>query len=225
MAGMRFSWVLGVLVAMGAACGGEDAPPNGSEDGILVFATVRSTACDVQPYPRVSDFLNFYQVELTPKGQHPVYNKIYRCTNGAETCQDIKACYGVGGSCDMTYKAICDGGKAVFCDLIDNTTFTFDCAGSGLGCKVDATNPFVATCTGAGDEKPLPTTVACEDARCTKTTEACTQDDYNRCDGDRLQACLAGTWLTIDCAALGLGACTTVTVGVTKWARCSPPVI
>jgi hypothetical protein len=52
----------------------------------------------------------------------------------------------------------------------------------------------------------------CKDGACVPAGKQCT-DEFNRCQGEKLQYCLDGAWRTADCAALGLGPCKTLTNG------------
>jgi len=188
------------------------------DEDSLVEACIRATACDVKPYPRVSNCKDYYGDMLVPLGLAKVYDGIYTCTNGASTCAQVKACFGVTETCDGSYPARCDNGRAVFCDLLDKTTFAYDCAGAGLTCELDPQYGFAATCSGeAASPSALTSTLECQGDMCQRTSEPCQEDALDRCDGDNLQACLDGEWVSFDCVALGLGACQREAGG---WARC-----
>lgn len=234
------------LAGLLVACGGEepgdadqqlpDVPgnPGKGDQGLanaepipadnLVYACIRSTACGVKPYPRVSNCVAYYTEMLVALGKAPLYDTIYGCANGAETCGALRQCFGVTETCNSSYQARCTpDGKAVFCDLLDKTTFTYDCKAAGMGCALDSQYGFAAKCVPAAGAGASPakgqmkTTVDCSDKRCVKTGNSCSEDDLNRCSGDDLQACLGGEWITFDCAKLKLGACQSQAGG---WASC-----
>ena len=189
----------------------------------LVHACVKSSACGVRSYPRISDCVNDYKTRVLSKGLGPVYASIYRCTRDATSCDQVKACYGEVGSCSSSDKAMCYKGKAMYCDLIDNATYTYDCQAAGLTCKVDASDPFTATCVGGnGNQTPLPEAASCGDGTCTKTGQACSSAPLNRCAGQKLQACLQGKWVLFNCEKMGLQPCGLTTVGTSTWGRCRP---
>ena len=239
------------FVALCAACGGEDTPvsvdlppspePSPGSPGTspslisepvdpalensLVYACIRSTACGVKPYPRISNCVAYYTDMAQAFGEGPIYDSIYRCANRSRTCGGLEACYGVTGPCGSSFQARCDNGKAVFCDLLDKTTMAQDCAAVGMTCQTDAKYGFAAKCVPApgaqnqaSPEGGLKTTVDCADGRCQLTGQPCSEDDLNRCSGAGLQACLHGQWVTFSCDKLNLGACQEEGGG---WARCS----
>jgi len=144
----------------------------GSDPDPVAHGCIKSTACGVKAYARVSDCLDGYKLQVT-FGLADVYNGIYSCAEQARDCSAVRTCFGVGGSCDSTYKASCDGGKATFCDLIDHTTFVYDCGGHGLGCELKSAAglTFDATCTG-GSGGGAAATVDCGDGSCQRTGEA-----------------------------------------------------
>jgi hypothetical protein len=185
------------LVLVGG-CGEEGGNGNGNgtgDDGDLVRACIRSTACGVKAYPR--------------------------CANRATSCQAIEDCYGAVSSCTSSFTARCEDGKAVYCDLIDHVAYTYDCAAAGMTCQIDPQNPWTATCEGPGTpDGTISTAVRCDGGVCHKTDEACTVGVMNRCLGEALQACLEGVWVTYDCAKLGLGPCKSEGSGAIAWARC-----
>jgi len=192
--------VLFVLLTF-CGCGGEPDP--------VLRGCIKSTACNVKAYPRVADCLESYKNLQVPAGLAKVYNGIYSCVDQAKDCGAVRTCFGVGGSCDNTYKASCNGGTALFCDLIDHTTFTYDCGAHGLGCEVKSAGgySFDATCTG-GSGGGAAAAVSCGDGLCQRTGAACTSgNDFDRCSGDRLEACLNNEWVSFDCAKLGLAPC------------------
>ncbi len=229
----KLSSPLSLLVALSltfAALGCEPEeeappPPDAGPNNVnaLVHACVKSAACDVRAYPRVSDCINDYKTRVLKKGLGPVYAAIYRCTRDATSCDQVRACYGEVGSCSASDKAMCYKGKAMYCDLIDNSTYTYDCQAVGLKCKVDSGDPFSATCVGGnGTQPPLPTTASCDDGSCTDTGQSCSAAPLNRCSGNKLQACLSGKWVLFHCEKMGMQPCGLKTVGTSTWGRCKP---
>jgi hypothetical protein len=217
-------WLLALVLVCGCGCGEEDGNGNGNgtvDDRDLVRACIRSTACGVKAYPRVSACLENYLDREVPYGLAPVCVPIYRCANRATSCQAIEDCFGATSSCTSSFTARCEDGKAVYCDLIDHVAYTYDCATAGMTCHVDPQNPWTATCEGSGTpDGTISTAVRCDGGVCQKTDEACTVGVMNRCQGEQLQACLEGVWVTFDCAKLGLGPCKSEGSDATAWARC-----
>ncbi len=172
----------------------------------------------MQPYARVSDCVKNYLDRVLPYGLEPVVAEIYRCAGKAASCADLRDCFGAGSSCDASFKARCDGGEAIYCDLLDHRAYRYRCGAAKLECRVDAQNTFAATCTGGGaSPRPLATTAECPRDGCTRTGQACSSDALDRCAGDALESCLDGQWVRFDCAGLGLGACL---LSATGTARC-----
>ena len=189
------------LTAVLLGCGSDAAP--------IAQGCIKSTACNVKAYPRLSDCLDSYNNLQIPAGMAPVYDEIYRCADKAADCAAVQACHGVGQSCDNSFPASCAGGKALLCDLIDRTTFSFDCAAHGLGCEIKPAGGYVfdATCTG-GSADHSSAKVDCGGGLCRSTGKACvTGNEFDRCDGERLEACIDDQWVSIDCANVGLGPC------------------
>jgi len=186
----------------------------------VVEGCIKSTACNVRAYPRVSDCVDGYLNLQVPGGLAPVYNAIYDCVVPAADCTAVKACHGVGQSCDSSFKASCDSGKAFFCDLIDKTTFTHDCDRHGLGCQIQGAGglTFDATCVGDGGGG-MSGAVDCGGGLCQRTGKGCTTgNDFDRCDGERLEACLDNEWVSFDCGKLDLGPCQQSA----QWGNCGP---
>jgi hypothetical protein len=215
-----------VAMMLPAAC--SDSPDdNGdpSSDSNLLTACIRSTACDVRPYPRVSNCVQNYLDRETPAGRAPVLDPIYRCINRAVDCRGIRDCVGAQGSCDTDFMASCDNDTAVFCDLIDKSIYIYSCESAGLRCQVDNINAFAATCVlepGSPASAPaLSTSADCRDGSCQFTGQACSADALNRCLGDKLQACLEGQWISFDCLKLGLKPCVSMPGG---WGTCASPL-
>jgi hypothetical protein len=222
--------------AGGVTPGAQVAPPPSQSAAAplpadnLVYACIRSTACGVKPYPRVSNCVAYYTDMLVTLGKAPLYDTIYGCANEAKNCGALKQCFGVTDVCSSSYQATCQGGKAVFCDLLDKTTFAYDCEAVGMKCAVDSHYSFAAKCVPSGVATPsnatpvttpapamMKSTVDCADGRCLKTGQACSENDLNRCAGDGLEACLDGQWIRFDCGKLNLSACQTRVGG---WASC-----
>jgi len=216
-------------------CGGEEPEPPiplppqppkptvvsiGTDSNNLVEACIRATACDIKPYPRVSNCVSYYSDMLVALGLAPVHDTIYRCANRATTCGEVRDCFGVTGGCGSSFEARCEGGKAIFCDLLDKTTFTYDCAAAGMTCKLDDQYGFSASCapTESIKQPSLSTAVDCSTGACRMTGEVCSTDAFDRCSGSMLQACLGGEWVEFDCQGMGLGACEQMSGG---WGRCS----
>jgi hypothetical protein len=190
-----------------------------SDDDDVVHACIKSTACNVRAYPRVSDCVAGYRNLLVPDGMAPVYNAIYSCVVKASDCNSVRACYGVGATCDKGYSARCDGGRAYLCDLLDKTTFVYDCGAQGLSCQVQSAGgyAFDAKCTG-GAGGGQAGAADCGDGSCDKTGKGCTTgNDFDRCAGDKLEACLGDEWVAFDCGKLGLGAC----FQSAQWGNCT----
>lgn len=203
---LRYLLALLPLTAALSGCGSDAAP--------VARGCIKSTACNVKAYPRLSDCLDSYNNLHSPAGIGPVYDEIYSCVDEAGDCGAVQGCFGVGSSCDNTFQASCDGGKALFCDLIDHTTFVYDCAAHGLGCEIRPAGgyAFDATCTGSGGQGSAG--IDCGGGLCSKTGESCvTGNVFDRCNGARLEACVGDRWYSIDCAKLGLGPCQSAQYG------------
>ncbi len=200
---MRLTIILSALSLLPLAGCGEDA------DNTLFIACVRSTACGVQAYTNVSNCVDGYTKLAYPQGRGPAVDAVFKCVAGATTCAAVKACHGEGGSCDSSYTASCNGGKAKFCDLISRKTYTLDCSGAGISCQVDKSNAFAATCTGGDTTPSLNATASCDGSLCQGTGESCDGNTFDGCSGAKLKACLDKQWVLIDCKSLGLGDCYT----------------
>jgi len=212
------------LVGCGDEGQGKGGDGGGEPEASLVLACIRATACGIQPYPRVSACVENYLQREVPLGLGPVWVPIHRCTNRARTCKEVQTCFGMQGSCESTFTASCKGGKATYCDLIDHAVYTFDCAQASMQCESDPKQKWSATCTGSGSPGgSLTTTVSCDREVCQKTAASCTTGVMNRCQGERLEACLEGSWVSFDCATLALGPCHSEGSGNTAWARCGFP--
>jgi hypothetical protein len=211
MFGRTFTTLVALsLVVAGASCGSE-------VDNALVHACLKRAACNVKGYPAVKHCIDRYVNLDLAAGLGPIYNDILQCAAEASDCAGVKACFGVGGSCDKSYKATCSAGKATFCDLIEHVTYSLDCAKHGQTCKIKPAGgyAFDATCTGGGSGgESLSTGVDCGDGTCEKTGKSCTpNDDFDRCAGDRLESCIDGEWVSFDCTKLNMEACMQQTGG------------
>ncbi len=188
-----------------AGCGAKDD---------VVKACIKSTACGVKAYPRVSDCVDGYRNLLVPSGQAPVYDAIYACVVAAADCAAVWACHGRGASCDSSFQASCAGGRAQLCDLLDKRVYSLDCGGNGLGCEVKSAGGlgFDAACTGSGGDGQAGA-AECGDGSCSRTGQGCTTgNDFDRCAGERLETCLGNEWVAFDCGKLGLRACAAGTI-------------
>jgi hypothetical protein len=293
---VRWAWLAGLIVALLAVgCGSEDDKPAGPTGPLtadeLYHACIRTAACGVKTQPRLKNCVDYYHTLLVNLGLRPIYDDIFRCANKAADCHDLFECFGshpAAGSCDQTFKASCDGDRAVTCDLLDRRVYVYDCSLALLRCEVkQGSSGFEASCT-VGDCDMLSYKKRCDGDRvlacyqgvvvvedcaiqnmtclvdpklggatcagkqseacdaqryqpscdgsvaltcqggrvrrhdcglqmvdrscsggsCVSSGSACT-DEFNRCQGGALQACLDGSWRTFDCAALGLGSCKT----------------
>jgi len=140
-------------------------------------------------------------------------------------------------ACGSTFGGRCFNGWAVVC-AVDEPQGA-DCAAQGRRCVDGACvpeepaepcklNAFVDRCEGKVAVRCIGGFVGridcsqrlteryCEGGRCVPAGDACS-DEFNRCKGDLLEACIDGSWQQIDCAALGRGPCRSATHG----ANCS----
>ena len=181
---LRYRLIVLPLAAAFLGCNSKDAgAPLPYND--LVHACVRSTACDVKAYPRVSNCIDAYYNQLRGFGIGPSYDSIYACINAARSCEDMYNCYGtsqLAGACDQSFAARCEGDRAISCDLLDDRVYIVDCAISGLKCEVKSTNAFEASCSPG----------------------KCDTSYKRRCDGNKLLSCNDGVIVIEDCGADGL---------------------
>ena len=203
-----------ILLLLAAPCGcGSDAAP-------VTQGCIKSTACNVKAYPRLSDCLDGYNNLHIPIGLGSVYDGIYDCVDKAADCAAVQACHGAGQSCDNTFQASCSGGQALYCDLIEHKSYRFDCSEHGLGCEIKPAGGFAfdATCTG-GSTSHDKAKLDCGGGLCKSTGQSCVSgNEFDRCAGDRLEACVDDKWVSIDCSKLGLGPCQSAQYG----AACGP---
>jgi hypothetical protein len=134
------------------------------------------------------------------------------------------------GSCDASYARRCDGARLSSC--ADGVIETTDCAAHGQRCAVGTggancvgsteeecqSGKFTARCEGSvalscvggrvqrSECAGKPLSGRCVDGACAPSGGDC-RDEFDRCQGPALEACLNGSWRGFDCAALGFGAC------------------
>lgn len=133
--------------------------------------------------------------------------------------------------------ASCDGGRLLSCRT--GVIEVDDCQVQGLACAAGArgdmdcvgstseectVGQYTARCDGNAavtckggrvqrqDCGAFPPARACVDGTCAPSGGEC-RDDFDRCEGAALQACLDGRWTTYDCAGLGLAPCQGSTTG------------
>ena len=146
--------------------------------------------CDVSSYARQCDG-----------------DRVLSCYQGVIVVED---CTVQGLTCTTTDKGSqCTGTQVESCDL---QAYTPSCQGS-----------VVLTCVGGQVSRHdcglQMINRSCRDGHCVASGSQC-DDDFNRCQGEKLQACLDGGWQTFDCKGLGLASCQTETHG----AICGKPV-
>ncbi len=152
------------------SCGDTPPGPPLHQDTSLIKACIRATACDIQPYPTVSNCLSYYEDIIKRSDMNAVYFQIYTCVNRAVNCAAMRACFGAGPPCGKDYQARCDDGNAHTCDLLDDVSYTFDCAAVGLSCALDPQHSHAATCQGnASSGSTLSTKVNCGDGHCSES--------------------------------------------------------
>jgi len=204
-----------VLAVCAVAQLGCDSRNVGNIERSAVRACIRSTACGVKSYPRISNCTDDLRTVLN-EAMATVLDSIYFCVNHARSCKAVKECYGVIGPCEQSFVASCTDNTAVTCDLIDKLVYRYDCGAAKSTCKVDPKYTFAATCMGTSDTLPE-LEANCEDRACT-FGDACKSDALNQCDGDRLKVCIKGRWVSYDCGALFLSPCKMSKNG---WGSCS----
>lgn len=295
-----------------AACSDDDKPGTGDggadaaladggvqvtpvSDQELLDACIRASACGVKTFPTLANCVEAYHTLYVPQGIRKIYDHIFHCVNEARgDCEEVSKCFQRGGACDSSFKARCEGTRAISCDTIDKRIYTVDCAVAGLECGVRSGSSTTASCTPGscyssfqpackGDIKqsciggvieqwdcaeegltcgPVGNkedcigeitsscgkgwfdyckgsvaytcvnytqhrtdcaksriyNTKCDQGSCVAAGTACDKDN-NRCNGDKLEACLDGKWRSFDCSKLGLGPCWPGSVG----ANCSKP--
>lgn len=167
----------------------------------------------------MTDFLTLRLVY----GESAVVGSIFQCVNQADGCAEVAACYGAGDPCNSSFAAHCDGDTAVYCDLIDATTYRYDCGSVGQGCRVDPLIQYAATCVpttqSGASAQPITTSLECDDTFCTRTGEPCSTDTLDQCSGEEIVACIDGEIIRFNCRALGLRTCEMEENG---WGHCRP---
>lgn len=101
---------------------------------------------------------------------------------------------------DIPGQMTCRGAVAHVC--ADSRDVAIDCARLGLGCNTEKASPAVPS------------------SACTGRADASTCLDEDSCAGSALKSCAAGSFHTLDCAEVGLGACVQ---GASGAATCSRP--
>ncbi|PID39293.1 MAG: hypothetical protein CSA24_00140 [Deltaproteobacteria bacterium] len=158
----------------------------------------------------------------------------------------------VAGDCAAGFETKCVDGVQQTCG--GNTIEIEDCASRGLLCgkvwylepqcrgetEIKCTEEFKPRCEGnkavscvafrehvEDCSKRTYRETQCVNGACKAKGTGCTLGEVNRCKGDKLEACLDGEWLEIDCGAMGLGVCkvNSATGGGqgAKGANCTPP--
>ncbi|MCB9556364.1 MAG: hypothetical protein H6707_09700 [Deltaproteobacteria bacterium] len=162
-------------------CCGSAAP---IEADALINACIRTTACGLSAYPRVSNCVDAYNNLHRRFGISAAYDAAYRCVNSAGDCEAVFRCFGTSrqtAGCDTSFQARCIDGKALFCDTIDKRAYSLDCGAAGLGCAIDPVGAFKAVCTPG----------------------SCSSSYKSRCDGGRHLSCNVNVIAIEDCQACG----------------------
>ena len=146
-------------------------------------ACLRTSACDIKTYPRLSSCLEAYFDLFRPLGLGPVYDKIYACVNAARgDCTAMATCFGWGAACDGSYKATCEGDVAISCDLIQGRIYRLNCNHAKLTCGIKSGSTATANCTPG----------------------TCGSSYSDRCEGSRELVCGAGIIEMRECAEFGM---------------------
>jgi len=222
--------MLVLLVTASAGLGGQagcqKSASSGSTDlNSVAAACMRATACRVKPFARIGGCMTDYLTLRVIYGESAVMGSIFHCVNQADGCAEVEACFGAGDPCNSSFAAHCDGDTAVYCDLIDATTYRYDCGSVGQGCRVDPLTQYVATCVPAAqasaNAQPISTSLQCNDAFCTQTGESCSTNELDQCSGEEIVACIEGEITRFNCRSLGLRTCEMEENG---WGHCRPPI-
>ncbi len=146
------------------------------------------------------------------------------------------------GSCSVGYPARCEDDQLIHCE--NGIISIDDCPAQGLTCgAVDgraecvgnsgeacSAGSYTSSCKGdvahsctkgrvrSEDCSERTYHTNCKDGACVETHSQCTTGSLDRCNGEKLEACLDGKWKTFDCKGMGFGACLPATNG----AGCSP---
>lgn len=141
------------------------------------------------------------------------------------------------GTCDASFKEQCQGSRELTCsagiiELRECAELGMTCGYGGgfkatYGCKGETSqmcfsfgkDPFKSSCDGATALTCVGGTVhkedckrhellntACTGASCVPAGTQCVSE-LNRCNGEKLEACMDGTWKQFDCKTLGFGPC------------------
>lgn len=124
------------------------------------------------------------------------------CSGGVMEMRDCEV-LGMGcgyGGWKKTYKNGCQGESGDKCFVWGKDTFKASCDGStAKSCHLSRVHK--EDCT---QYKLMYT--ACSGGQCVAAGTECS-GSMNRCNGEKLEACLDGSWKAFDCAKLGFGPC------------------
>jgi hypothetical protein len=142
------------------------------------------------------------------------------------------------GTCDAGFQRRCEGDDLLTC--YEGVIVLSDCAAAGMACdegrcvgnqpescdtaefEPRCEGPVAITCAVEQESRQDCSTrlinKACRDGECVPAGDEC-RDEFNRCTGTALQACLDGHWATYKCADLGLGPCEEQVHGATCTAK------
>ncbi|MFH1132225.1 MAG: hypothetical protein V1754_12885 [Pseudomonadota bacterium] len=135
-------------------------------------------------------------------------NVLITCENGSVLTQD---CSSKGQICSSVPWGNCAFPKDTACDP---SSFAPHCDGTvAITCRSVEKGGWVykLDCAQQAEER------TCQNGFCVVVGTECTGDDFDKCQGNQLLACLEGRWQAFDCKLLGFGPCETLEVG----ARCS----
>ena len=125
------------------------------------------------------------------------------CSGGVlemRDCEVLGMSCGYGGFKKSSYKNGCQGETGDKCYGWGKSIFKASCNGStAKSCHLSRIHE-----EDCGQYKMMYT--ACSGGQCVAAGTDCNKT-FNRCKGDKLEACLDGAWKTFDCAKLGLGPC------------------
>ncbi len=198
-------------------------------------------ACDKRFQARCEDTVAF-SCDLIDKRVYAIDCAPAKLKCGIKSDQAFTA-FCTRGACDTSFRDKCSGDLQQTCAA--SVIEVRDCAVDGLTC---VTTEDAAGCAGnqettcrGGAVSPFcegDVAVSCEfvrvhrqdcaaeggkcvDGECVGQAQLCDETKLNRCAGDKLEACVGDAWVTIDCAALGLGPCATQPDA--EWAACGAP--
>jgi hypothetical protein len=218
--------LVGAAPGLGSLAGCQEPDSVISSDlNSVAAACMRATACRVKPFARVGGCMTDYLTLRVEFGESAVVGNIYSCVNQADECAEVEACFGAGAPCNSSFGAYCDGDTAVYCDLLDATTYRYDCGGVGYGCRVDPLTQYAATCVptdqAIASAQPLSYSLQCDDTFCTRTGEPCSTNELDLCSGEEIVACIEGEIIRFNCRTLGLRTCEMEENG---WGHCRPQI-